>query len=89
MYLNAGVSSSSKGFDQSTYTIYSFDTDGYSSGSSNLLNKPEPTIIFKDQTNTNANGNVYGMIGTSNDSGQLPAWCDNMPRFSRGNCNSK
>jgi hypothetical protein len=54
MYLNAGVSASSKGFDQSTYTIYSFDTDGYSSGSSNLLNKPEPTIIFKDQTNMNA-----------------------------------
>jgi hypothetical protein len=52
MYLNAGVSASSKGFDQSTYTIFcSFDTGGNSSGSCNLLDKPGPAITFKDQTN--------------------------------------
>ena len=72
LYINAGVAASSTGFDQSTFTVYSFDTGGYNSSSSNLPNEPKPTIIFKDQTNTNTNGNLDGMIGTSNDSGQLP-----------------
>jgi len=73
MFINAGISASSKGSDQSTFTVYSFNTEGFSNnGDSNALNKPDPIVFFKDSTNTNTIGNVGGIVGTNNDSGQLP-----------------
>ena len=69
MFMNAGVSAGASGFDQSTFTLYSFDDGAYSDGP-NPPNNPPPKISFKDETNTNTIGNVDGR-DTPNTSGQI------------------
>lgn len=69
MFLNSGVSAGGSGFNQSTFTLYSFDSGAYSDGP-NAANDPPPKLVFKDETNTNTIGNVDGR-DTPNGSGQI------------------
>ena len=69
MWLNAGVSASPAGADQSTFTLYSLDDTAY------VVNRggrrqPTPTVIFSDPSNTATIG--HGDGPSSNGSGQLP-----------------
>lgn len=69
MWLNAGVSASGAGAEQSTFTIFSIDDLLFGSGS-NPPNSPAPTMVFKDETNTATIGNLSGE--PTNTTGQLP-----------------
>ncbi len=69
MWLNAGVSASDAGADQSTFTLFSLD-DSRFGGTSNVPNTPAPRMIFKDVTNTATIGNQEGEA--TNTTGQLP-----------------
>ncbi|NEQ48460.1 MAG: hypothetical protein F6K00_34995 [Leptolyngbya sp. SIOISBB] len=69
MWLNAGVSASGAGAAQSTFTLFSIDDSQFGS-TSNPPNFPEPTMIFKDVTNTATIGNLEGEA--MNATGQLP-----------------
>ena len=68
MWLNAGVSASGAGADQSTFTLYRLDDAAL--GRSGGVNVPAPTVVFRDPTNTATIGNPGGEA--SNPSGQLP-----------------
>ena len=71
-YINGGVSAGSAGFDQSTFTLYSFDDSRFAANINNPReNTPFPDLVFKDSTNTNTIGNIDGTIDV-NTSGQLP-----------------
>ncbi|MBR9911116.1 MAG: hypothetical protein GYB33_12280 [Gammaproteobacteria bacterium] len=70
MWLNAGVSASGAGANQSTFTLYRLDDMEFSTVA-NLPDTPAPTLIFKDAGNTATIGNVEGIIDADN-SGQLP-----------------
>eukprot|EP00568_Trieres_chinensis_P011220 CAMPEP_0183297052 /NCGR_PEP_ID=MMETSP0160_2-20130417/4431_1 /TAXON_ID=2839 ORGANISM="Odontella Sinensis, Strain Grunow 1884" /NCGR_SAMPLE_ID=MMETSP0160_2 /ASSEMBLY_ACC=CAM_ASM_000250 /LENGTH=581 /DNA_ID=CAMNT_0025458787 /DNA_START=133 /DNA_END=1878 /DNA_ORIENTATION=+ len=70
VWLNAGVSASGAGATQSTFTVYKFDDTGFDNGP-NPENMPEPTLVFKDYSNTNTLGNLDG-VDLPNNSGQLP-----------------
>ena len=69
MWLNAGVSASGAGAEQSTFTIFSID-DLLFGPNSNTPNRPAPTMVFKDETNTATIGNLRGE--STNTTGQLP-----------------
>ena len=69
MWLNAGVSASEAGAEQSTFTIFSID-DSLFGSQSNAPNTPAPTAIFKDETNTATIGNLTG--APANSTGQRP-----------------
>ena len=69
MWFNAGVSASEAGAEQSTFTIYSID-DLLFEPVSNTPNRPAPTMVFKDETNTSTIGNLSGE--PANTTGQLP-----------------
>ena len=69
MWLNAGVSASGAGAEQSTFTIFSID-DSLFGADSNAPNIPEPTMLFKDVTNTATIGNLEGE--PTNSTGQIP-----------------
>jgi hypothetical protein len=69
MWLNAGVSASAAGADQSTFTLYHLDDEAL--GRTEDVNSPAPTVAFRDSSNTATIGNPSG--GKSNPSGQLPA----------------
>jgi len=70
VFLNAGVSAGGAGFDQSAFTLYSFQDSAYQE-TPNLPNTPLPSRIFKDEMNTATIGNVdSGEL--RNDSGQIP-----------------
>ena len=69
MWLNAGVSASGAGAEQSTFTIFSID-DSLFGSSSNAPNTPAPRMVFKDETNTATIGNLLGE--PTNLTGQLP-----------------
>lgn len=69
MWLNAGVSASGAGADQSTFTIFSID-DLLFGPASNSPNRPAPRVVFKDKTNTATIGNLSGE--SANPTGQLP-----------------
>ena len=70
VFLNAGVSASGAGDNQSTFTLYALDDSLYS-GPSTMQNQPPVQQVFKDPTNTNTLGNVDGVV-LSNSSGQKP-----------------
>ena len=72
VFLNAGVSASGAGADQSTFTLYALDDSLYS-GSSTKQNYPPVQQVFKDPTNTNTNGNVDGVVA-SDSTGQIPQY---------------
>ncbi|GFH53349.1 hypothetical protein CTEN210_09825 [Chaetoceros tenuissimus] len=72
VFLNAGVSASGAGSDQSTFTLYTLDDTLYS-GPSTMQNYPPAQQVFKDPTNTNTNGNVDG-VADQNPSGQIPQY---------------
>lgn len=69
MWLNAGVSASGAGAEQSTFTLFSLDNSQFGT-TANAPNTPAPTMVFKDETNTATIGNQEG-DGT-NTTGQLP-----------------
>lgn len=69
MWLNAGVSASGAGAEQSTFTLFSLD-DSLFGSTSNAPNTPLPTMIFKDTSNTATIGNLEGQA--TNTTGQLP-----------------
>ena len=68
MWLNAGVSASGAGFDQSTYSMYTID-DVFA-GTPQGENMPLPTEVFKDPSNTSTLGNASG--AATNTTGQVP-----------------
>ena len=70
MWLNAGVSASSAGATQSTFTMYTIDDTKFGS-TPNAPNIPEPVLVYKDDTNTATIGNVEGNPNPNN-TGQLP-----------------
>lgn len=69
MFLNAGISASSAGATQSTFTQYSLD-DTMFGDTPNGQNVPMPVKVFQDLDNTSTIGNSVGP--GSNDSGQKP-----------------
>lgn len=76
MWLNAGVSASGAGADQSTFTIYTLDDTAF--GTVQPENTPAPSVLFKDAdaadgnaANTATIGNVEG-DPNPNTTGQLP-----------------
>ena len=69
MWLNAGVSAAEAGAEQSTFTLFSIDDSSFGSRS-NPPNTPEPTMLFKNATNTATIGNLTGEL--TNTTGQLP-----------------
>ena len=69
MWLNAGISASGAGAEQSTFTIFSID-DSLFGSDSNAPNTPAPVMTFKDETNTATIGNLSGEA--ANTTGQLP-----------------
>ncbi len=70
VWLNAGVSASGAGFNQSSFTLYVLEDNQYDSVP-NLPDFPLPSIPFKDATNTTHLGNLQGAAAT-NDTGQIP-----------------
>lgn len=70
MFLNAGVSASGAGADQSTFTVYSLPTIFPEAPDFYAENSPAPKLVFADPSNTATNGRLVGPA--SNDSGQLP-----------------
>lgn len=71
MFMNAGISAGGPGFEQSTFTLYSFDDEAYGGSDAIVPNNPPPRVVFKDPTNTNTIGNVDG-VDAPNDTGQIP-----------------
>lgn len=73
MFIGGGVSASSAGATQSTFTLYAFDDAKFDDRmiATPVQNLPSPIQVFKDPTNTNTIGNIDGIIDTNN-SGQLP-----------------
>ncbi|MEM9218961.1 MAG: hypothetical protein AAGD25_32090 [Cyanobacteria bacterium P01_F01_bin.150] len=69
MWLNAGVSASGAGAEQSTFTVFSID-DSLFGSHSHVTNAPAPRMVFKDETNTATIGNLQGEA--TNLTGQLP-----------------
>jgi hypothetical protein len=69
MWLNAGVSASGAGADQSTFTVFTLDDSQFGS-TSNAPNTPVPTLVYKDAANTATIGNLLGEA--VNATGQLP-----------------
>ncbi|MDJ0705876.1 MAG: hypothetical protein QNJ46_21625 [Leptolyngbyaceae cyanobacterium MO_188.B28] len=69
MWLNAGVSASGAGAEQSTFTLFTLD-DSLFGTTSNAPNTPAPTMVFKDLTNTATIGNLSD--NPANTTGQLP-----------------
>ena len=70
VWINAGVSASPAGFDQSAFTMYVLDGSAFSAAA-NPPNTPAPLVVYKDPTNTTHLGNLDG-LSASNSSGQLP-----------------
>ncbi|MEM1368837.1 MAG: hypothetical protein AAGG02_12640 [Cyanobacteria bacterium P01_H01_bin.15] len=70
MWLNAGISASGAGANQSTFTLYTLDTEALGTTEANKPNSPKPAVIFKDDTNTATIGNATGP--ETNETGQLP-----------------
>lgn len=70
MWVNAGVSASGAGANQSTFTMYVIDDTAFNNGS-NPENFPAPIEAFKDGGNTATIGNLTG-TNTPNMTGQLP-----------------
>jgi hypothetical protein len=67
MVLNAGVSTSS--------AVFSLDDDAFPRGQGSTINPentPMPIRIFQDEGNTQTGGNVEGIKGVSDNSGQKP-----------------
>ena len=69
VFLNAGVSASGAGSDQSTFTVYLLDDTKFETP--NMQNAPMPRKVFQDPGNTRTLGNVEGPH-ERNDSGQIP-----------------
>ena len=75
MVLNAGVSTSSAGATQSMFAVFSLDDDAFPRGQGSTINPentPMPIRIFQDEGNTQTGGNVEGIKGVSDNSGQKP-----------------
>ena len=75
IWLNAGVSASGAGFDQSTFTMYNIDDKAITGVMPR--NTPAPTEVYKDTDDTDGNAANTATIGNtigpkSNDTGQLP-----------------
>lgn len=70
VFINSGVSASSAGFDQSTFTMYAIDDSLYKVPNP-TQNFPMPVQVFKDPGNTNTIGNIDN-TKTVDNSGQLP-----------------
>lgn len=68
LWLNAGVSASGAGADQSTFTVFTIDDSQFGS-TPNPPNTPAPLMVFKDEGNTATIGNQTGEA--SNPTGQL------------------
>ncbi len=68
VFLNAGSSGGSSGFDDSTFTLYALNDSKFDS--QNPENYPMPIRVFQDPNNTRTLGNPVGP--ESNTSGQLP-----------------
>ncbi len=76
MWLNAGISASGTGAEQSTFTIYTIDDQAF--GTVQPENTPAPAVIYKDSdarddnaANTATIGNIEG-DPEPNTTGQLP-----------------
>ena len=69
MWLNAGVSASGKGADQSTFTLFTIDDSQFGTAA-NKPNTPAPRMVFKDVMNTATIGNQSGPAAKP--TGQLP-----------------
>ena len=72
VFLNAGVSASGAGADQSMFAVFAFDDTLYSSGISNAENSPLPEVVFDDSSNTQTGGNINPNSPLVDESGQLP-----------------
>jgi hypothetical protein len=70
MWLNAGVSASGAGANQSTFTVYTID-DSQFSNKANKPNFPLAKVVFKDSSNTKTIGNMDS-DKSENSTGQLP-----------------
>jgi len=72
MFLNGGVSASNSGSNQSTFTVYALDDTKFDENIRDPKeNRPFPSQVFNDATNTNTIGNLDGTID-SNPTGQRP-----------------
>jgi len=71
MWLNAGVSASGAGAEQSTFTLFTLN-DAQFGTTSNEPNIPAPAMVFKDFMNTATIGNLSGEA--TNLTGQLPGF---------------
>lgn len=69
MWINAGVSASSAGAAQSTFSMYTLADSDYTD-LARPENTPAPITVFKDETNTATGGHSSG--DAANESGQLP-----------------
>ncbi len=70
MWLNAGVSASGAGANQSTFTVYTIDDSKFGS-KANEPNFPTAQVVFKDSNNTKTIGN-QDSNQPENMTGQLP-----------------
>ena len=70
MWLNAGVSASGAGANQSTFTVYTID-DSQFGQKANQPNFPSAQVVFKDSSNTKTIGNMDSK-NSENSTGQLP-----------------
>ena len=70
MHLNSGVSASGAGADQSMFTVWQYNDADYLGSTPNAENEPLPAVVFEDEGNTAALGNIGGQ--PPNPSGQLP-----------------
>jgi hypothetical protein len=70
IWLNAGVSASLAGFNQSAFTLYVLSDSAYGT-TPNEPDSPLPMVAFKDPTNTTHLGNLDGSDPT-NETGQIP-----------------
>jgi hypothetical protein len=76
IWLNAGVSASGAGADQSTFTMYNID-DSKIKGAANPPNTPTPNEVYKDLDDSDGNAantaTIGNLVGPSNNTtGQLP-----------------
>lgn len=75
MILNAGVSTSGAGATQSTFAVFSLNDNAFPRGQGSVINPenaPMPIRIFQDSGNTQTGGNVEGVKGAADNSGQKP-----------------
>jgi hypothetical protein len=70
IWLNAGVSASAAGFNQSAFTLYVLSDSAFGT-TPNAPNLPLPQTAFKDPTNTSHLGNTDG-AAAANLTGQVP-----------------